>query len=129
MVEAGHVKGPMSLRNMVEKIFENLLLNLDMDQLEDTTFATIFVRGGSMTVQYNKGQTVLDLLSIAYDGAHCDTFCGIPVPEFIEKMEVLSESEWFSDGNNRFPLDDRGKKLLGALRTVAKKPEFRNELV
>lgn len=129
MVSKGHVKGSTSLRNAIEKIFDEQLENLDIEAVENSLYASIVFQDGSMTVIYEKGNEVLQLSNIAYGGGRCETFCGTPVPEFIENLEVLSESDWFYEGNNGVPLDEAGKKLLLEMRRLARSPEFRDELI
>ena len=123
------VKGCTSLRNAIEKIFDEQLKNLDIDPVENSLYATIVFQDGSMTVMYEKGDDVLQLINVAYNGGRCESVCCTPVPEFIENLEVLSESDWFSDGNNGVPLDEAGKKLLHEMRRLARSPEFRDELI
>ena len=118
------VNGASSLRTAIEMIFEDHLESLSIDSIEGTLYASISFQSGSMTVVYEKGEK-LQLSNIEYDGGRCEQFISIPVPEFLENLEVLSESDWYSDGNNGKPLDDAGKNLLNEMRRLGRSPEFR----
>ena len=129
-VSDGHVN-VTSLRAAIEEVYhhyedEASLTDIEIDDGEEYEGAVYcmlrFTHGlvdGSMMIRYEAGVD-LGLVFVLYDGATCETWASIPVPEFMRSLSTLDEEDFFSDGNNGVPLDSDGKQLIEFMRQVGR---------